>query len=103
MGAAERLARLPPPLERFTESTLTRPAEVAAAAEAAWAAGRAVSRDGFEIGVTGVAAPVVDAAGACRATIAVAAPTSRIDAEGLDAILPALFSARDHLARALFG
>lgn len=98
---AERAARLRPPLAAVTAATMTNPEAVAAAAELAAARGWSLCRDGYEIGVTGIAAPLLTPDGAFLAAIAVAAPSDRIEAQGAEALLPALLAARDGLARAL--
>lgn len=103
LTAQERAARLRPPLAAVTPATMTDPNAVAEAALRGRAEGWVIVRDGYEIGVTGIAAPALSASGAFLAAIAVAAPTARIDTQGVAGIVPPLLAARERLARALDG
>lgn len=73
----ERKRRLAAALRASSAMTLPDPALLAAQLRGIREAGFAVSRDEAEIGVTGVAAPVLDASGECVAALALAAPTYR--------------------------
>ncbi len=73
----ERKRRLSAALRVSSAMTLPDPALLAAQLRSIREAGFAVSRDEAEIGVTGVAAPVLDAAGDCVAALALGIPTYR--------------------------
>ncbi|MFN3937792.1 MAG: IclR family transcriptional regulator [Gemmobacter sp.] len=65
------------PLPSLTADTPTDPATLSARIEAARRDGLAEAPGTFEAGVHGIAVPVFDTAGICRATLALAAPASR--------------------------
>lgn len=73
----ERKRRLAAALRVSSAMTLPDPALLAAQLRDIREVGYAISRDEAEVGVTGVAAPVLDAAGECVAALALAVPTYR--------------------------
>lgn len=77
LDTAERRQRLRATLHPVTQQTVTDPVTLAAQLREIRRMGFAISRDEAEIGVTGVAAPVFDATGACIAAVGVATPTYR--------------------------
>lgn len=76
-------ARLAGPLAAFTAYTLTDPAAIVRAIEAARERGYSISEQGFEEGVISVAAAILGADGFAIGTIAVAAPLARTPVEVL--------------------
>lgn len=74
-------ACLAKPLAAFTPHTLTDPAAIAAAIDAAKKRGYSIGRQGFEEGVVSVAAPILGADGFAIGTLAVAAPLARTPAD----------------------
>lgn len=73
----ERKVRLTAALHPVTQQTVTDPVALAVQLRQIRQQGIAVSRDEAEVGVTGVAAPVFDAAETCIAAVGVATPTFR--------------------------
>lgn len=76
-------ARLAGPLTAFTAHTLTDPAAITRAIDAARERGYSISEQGFEEGVISVAAAILGADGFAIGTIAVAAPLARTPAEAV--------------------
>ena len=66
------------PLEAFTEWTITSADELRSELEGVKRNGWATSVDEFEEGLHGVAVPVFDASGSCRAALSVAGPSYRM-------------------------
>jgi len=82
---AEMIARLlADPLPRFTDRTITAPAQVYAELERVRERGYASARGEIEVGLNGVAAPIRDASGAVVAAISVGGPAYRVTNERLD-------------------
>lgn len=77
LDAITRKRWLSATLQPITQETTTDPVALAAQLREIRERGFAVSRDEAEVGVTGVAAPVLDAQGACVAAVGVATPTFR--------------------------
>lgn len=77
LDGEEQKRRMAAALRSTTPMTLPDPAFLAAQLREVRGAGFAISRDEAEVGVTGVAAPVMDAAGECVAAVGVAIPTYR--------------------------
>jgi DNA-binding IclR family transcriptional regulator len=65
-------------LEAFTERTITSTDELRSELEGVRRNGWATSVDEFEEGLHGVAVPVFDASGSCRAALSVAGPSYRM-------------------------
>lgn len=88
-------------LPAMTPRTLTRPKALAAECERILAQGHATDEEEFIAGLIAVAVPVVDAAGAVRAGVAVHAPVARMSLPKALKLLPALHGAAARLARLL--
>ena len=73
------------PMDAFTRYTVRERAEVMRAAKRAAERGYSRSDQGFEEGVSSVAAPIVEADGYAIGTLAIASPLSRINDEIADA------------------
>lgn len=74
------------PLAARTPRTITRRDELAGQLDEARQSGWAVAVGEFEEGLNGVAAPVLDVEGRCRAALAVCGPAYRVPAEALPAL-----------------
>ena len=83
-------AYLDEPRRRYTDSTITEPADLRAELTRVRVLGYAKDDGEFEPGVSGVAAPITDATGTLVATVSVTAPTARLTAR-----------ARNHIARSV--
>lgn len=87
---------------KFTEHTLTSRDELEAACEKIRADGYSFERDEFMLGLIGMAVPILDDKGECRATMALHAPTARMDFEAALAVVPALRRAAERVKPLLF-
>lgn len=94
-GVERRDRLLTGPLARYTERTVTDPAEVRAELERVLADGVATAVDEFEDGLTSVAAPVRAADGVVVAAICASGPSYRLDAEQLARLVPVVRDAAD--------
>ena len=83
-------APVPARLERFTERTITKRAELEAELEQARAQGYATVVDELEVGLTALAAPVRDAAEEVVAALSISGPTIRFNAERRAELAPLL-------------
>jgi DNA-binding IclR family transcriptional regulator len=92
-GVADAI--LSQPLPRFTDKTVVDPAVLRARIAKARRDGYAISKDGYEDGVFGLAAPILDKMGAAIGAIAVAAPGSRANAQAQRAIREAVVRAAE--------
>lgn len=73
-------------LERRTSDTITEPRALAVELARVRERGWATATGDFEAGLHGAAAPVLDAAGRCRAAVCVSGPAYRIGADALPAL-----------------
>jgi DNA-binding IclR family transcriptional regulator len=87
------------PFESFTSETVTDAEVLRSEVSEASQTGFGRSRDGFEKEVYGIAAPIFDAKGIAIGAVAVATPTSRLDAELIDIIEVALRKASQQLTK----
>jgi IclR family transcriptional regulator, acetate operon repressor len=82
---ADMIARiLAGPLQRFTERTITEPAQVRAELARVRELGYAYALGEIEVGLNGVAAPIRDARGAVVAAVSVGGPSYRVTHERLE-------------------
>lgn len=83
-------ATLPPdaPLEALTSRTIAEPARLAAELEAVRAAGCATAVDELELGLSAIAAPVLDANGRAVAALSVSGPTLRLSPRRVEELRP---------------
>lgn len=77
-------ATLRPPLEAYTEHTVTGPAHLRAQLADIRACGYAITTDELELGMTAVAAAIRDAEGQVVASLGASGPTFRLSADGLE-------------------
>ncbi len=87
---------------RFTPRTLTQPEELEAAAQKIRVDGYSFEEDEFMLGLIGLAVPITDERGECRATMALHAPSARMKFEAALAVLPALRRAAERVKPLLF-
>lgn len=73
-------------LERFTEHTITSPSELAKQLAEVRERGYATAVDELEIGLTAVAAPILDADGAVVASVSASGPSFRMPREALPGV-----------------
>jgi DNA-binding IclR family transcriptional regulator len=99
--AAEIADHLAPSLRRFTEHTITDPAEFARLLAGVRRRGYATAVEELEEGLTAVAAPVRNAAGDVIASISASGPSFRIPAERIDALAEAVQRAAREISRHL--
>jgi DNA-binding IclR family transcriptional regulator len=99
----EALAVLDAPLRAYTSKTVTDSARVRTRVNAARQDGWAVSRDGFEEGVFGLAAPIIGRDRFAIGAIAVAAPASRVSVNVERRIRALVVAASREIAQALGG
>lgn len=88
--------------EKFIEKVLERAADPAGAMRRLAETrqfGYALSHDELQLGVHGLAAPVLEGAGRCTASVAILVPTAR--AQGLERLAPALLMTTRAISRAL--
>ena len=76
------------PLEALTSRTIAEPARLAAELEAVRAAGAATAVDELELGLTAIAAPVLDASGRAVAALSVSGPTMRLSPRRVEELRP---------------
>jgi DNA-binding IclR family transcriptional regulator len=101
LPAAEILEHLVPPLERFTEHTVTALPEFARLLAQTRERGYATAVDELEEGLTAVAAPVRDAEGTVVASVSASGPGFRITAGRIPEIAGAVQRAADAISRRL--
>jgi DNA-binding IclR family transcriptional regulator len=92
---------LVPPLARFTDHTVTAPAEFPQLLAEVRQRGVATAVDEFEVGLTAVAAPVRDAEGNVVASVSASGPSFRIPAERIPAIAESVRRAAAEASRRL--
>src|SRR3954451_8968405 len=90
------------PLERLTDETLVEPEELRRDGARARKRGWAVTRDELEVGLTGVAVPVLGPRGDVVAALGVSGPTSRLEGR-LTEVGRSLSSHATQLSRLLRG
>ena len=76
------------PLEALTSRTIAEPARLAAELEAVRAAGCATAVDELELGLSAIAAPVLDANGRAVAALSVSGPTLRLSPRRVEELKP---------------
>jgi IclR family acetate operon transcriptional repressor len=91
----------PPPLEAFTERTITDPDRLAAEVDLAREQGYAQAAGEREEDLNAIAAPVLDHRGELAAIVGVQGPASRFDPTAMRAALPALLARADAISEAL--
>jgi hypothetical protein len=96
---AEAAECLAPPLARFTDRTITAPAEFPRLLAEVRRRGFATAVDELEAGLTAVAAPVRNAAGDVAASISTSGPSFRIPAERIPAIAESVRRAAAEISR----
>jgi IclR family transcriptional regulator, acetate operon repressor len=101
LPAAEILEHLVPPLERFTEHTVTALPEFARLLAQTRERGYATAVDELEEGLTAVAAPVRNADGDVIASVSASGPSFRIQAGRIPEIAGAVQRAADAISRRL--
>lgn len=98
-GPASVLAAvLTAPLERFTDSTVTEVAALAAELDRIRDAGWACTAEEYEIGLNAVAAPVRGADGAVVAALSVSGPAYRLSTESFPGIAKRVIEAADEVS-----
>jgi DNA-binding IclR family transcriptional regulator len=98
-AARERLLAVP--LERFTPSTVTDPAELRRQLDAAFATGWAYTLEELELGLNAVAAPIRQHDGAVVAALSVSGPSYRLSPERIPAVAPSVVAAAGEIGRRL--
>jgi len=88
-------------LVAFTPSTIVDPRALEAEIERVRGAGYAEAVEEREAGLSAVAAPIWDAAGALAAIVALQGPSSRFDRAAIDAALPLLLACAESISRSL--
>jgi DNA-binding IclR family transcriptional regulator len=101
LPAAEAASCLAPPLARFTDRTVTDPAEFSRLLAEVRQRGFATAVDELEAGLTAVAAPVRDAEGRVVASLAASGPSFRIPAERIPAVAESVRRAAAEVSRRL--
>lgn len=87
---------------KLTPFTLTEAAEMEKACEQIRRDGYSADVEEFMVGLIGMAVPILDAKGECRATMALHAPTARMNLQAATAALPALRRAAERVKPLLF-
>ncbi|HEY6309359.1 MAG TPA: IclR family transcriptional regulator [Streptosporangiaceae bacterium] len=98
---AEIAEHLAPPLRRFTEHTITAPAEFGRLLAEVRRRGYATAVEELEAGLTAVAAPVRNAEGTVVASISASGPSFRIPAERIGAVADSVRRAAAEVSRRL--
>jgi IclR family acetate operon transcriptional repressor len=98
---AELAGHLATPLHRFTEHTVTDPAELAKGLAEVRRHGFAAAVDELEPGLTAVAAPVRDAEGRVVASISASGPSFRITGDRIPAVAALVRQAAAEISRRL--
>jgi DNA-binding IclR family transcriptional regulator len=101
MPETELVECLMPPLARFTDRTVTEPAEFPPLLAEVRQRGFAIAVDEFEVGLTAVAAPIRDAEGDVVASVSASGPSFRIPAERIPAIAESVRRAAAEASRRL--
>ena len=91
------------PFEAFTEHTITDPAALAHAVEEVRERGWAMAESEYEDGLSGVAAPVFDAAGDCVAALNITGPSYRMPRQVLRELGGTCRAAADELSARIGG
>ena len=87
---------------KYTLHTLTQRDELEAACDKIRADGYSFEMNEFMLGLVGMAVPILDDKGECRATMALHAPTARMSFDGALAVVPALKRAAERIKPLLF-
>jgi DNA-binding IclR family transcriptional regulator len=101
LSAAQIIELLTPPLRRFTDHTITAPAEFRQILPEVRRRGYATAVEELEDGLTAVAAPVRDAEGRVIASISASGPSFRIPAERIPQLAESVRRAADAVSRRL--
>jgi DNA-binding IclR family transcriptional regulator len=96
-----RASLLRPPLERYTDTTVTDADELHRELEEVARRGWAATVEEYEIGLNALAAPVRDAYGRVVAAVSVSGPSFRLPAGELGELAPTVVAATDALSRRL--
>ncbi len=96
-----RASLLQPPLERFTDATVTDVEELERALETIVRQGWASTVQEYEVGLNALAAPVRDAEGRVVAAVSVSGPSFRFKAGALSDLAPVVVAATEALSRRL--
>ena len=94
----EREVALLGPLDRFTDRTITAPDLVVAELTAIRARGWATNVEERQVGVCGIAAPVLARSGVAHAAIGVQGPSVRLTPDRLHELAPLVTAAADEVA-----
>lgn len=94
-------AMLRPPLEAFTEDTVTHAGRLRAQLADIRAAGYAVTVDELELGLTAIAAPIRDAEGQVVASVGVSGPRFRFAGDRFELVRGAVCTAATEISSAL--
>ncbi len=98
----ERLADLlKPPLRRFTSQTLTTMRSLELELDRVRAQGYATAEDELEVGLTAIAAPVLNASGECVASMSASGPGFRLAGQHRDQVVAAVRQAARDVSRRL--
>ncbi|MBI3980123.1 MAG: IclR family transcriptional regulator [Chloroflexi bacterium] len=109
-GGKVALAYLPPdelraflekPLTRYTERTITSPAELLREIAVVRAQGYGVARDEFEEDLSAISAPIFDYAGNLAALVGISGPSYRMSADRIDAFARLLTEASQEISARL--
>ncbi|MDT8307112.1 MAG: IclR family transcriptional regulator [Anaerolineae bacterium] len=101
LPAAEIRAVLSEPLERYTPDTITSMALLEQELERVRAAGYAVGREEYEVGLNAIAAPLRDATSSVIAALSVSAPAYRLAAASFETVAGELVAAATAISRQL--
>jgi DNA-binding IclR family transcriptional regulator len=101
LSEAELAGCLTPPLQRFTDRTITSLAEFPRLLAEVRRRGYAIAVDEFEAGLTAVAAPVRDAGGDVAASVSASGPSFRIPADRIPAMAESVRRAAAVVSRRL--
>jgi DNA-binding IclR family transcriptional regulator len=96
-----RTSLLRPPLERYTDATVTDADELQQELEEVARRGWATTVQEYEIGLNALAAPVRDADGRVVAAVSVSGPSFRLPSGELGELAPVVVAATDALSRRL--
>ena len=96
-----RASLLQPPLERYTDATVTDADQLERELADVVRRGWATTLQEYEVGLSALAAPVRDADGRVVAAVSISGPSFRLPARALDDLAPVLVAATDALSRRL--
>jgi DNA-binding IclR family transcriptional regulator len=96
-----RSSLLQPPLERYTDATVTDTERLERELEDVVRRGWAATEQEYEVGLNALAAPVRDGDGRVVAAVSVSGPSFRLPSAALDVLAPVVVAATDALSRRL--